>query len=106
MLLEKAGWEVLTATDADQALLAVTRDRVDALVVDVQMSGRDGLALVEALATWHPELLPRVALHTAYAYEDRVRAVADRYGIALLEKPCPFEKLLATITRLAEAAAR
>ncbi len=101
LLLEKAGWEVLTALDADQALLVVTRDAVDALVVDVQMSGRDGLALVEALATWHPHLLPRVALHTAYAYEDRVRAVAERYRIALLEKPCPFERLLATITRLA-----
>lgn len=101
MLLEKAGWEVLTASDTDQALLMITRGPVSALIVDVQMAGRDGLALVEALATWHPQLLPRVALHTAYAYEDRVRAVADRYGIALLEKPCPFDKLLATIGQLA-----
>lgn len=103
MLFEKAGWDVLTATDADQALLAVIRDHVDALLVDVQMAGRDGLAVIEALATWHPELLPRVALHTAYAYEDRVRDVADRYGIALLEKPCAFETLLATLARLAVA---
>ncbi len=104
MLLEKAGWEVLTAPDADQALLTVTREPVDALVVDVQMSGRDGLALVEALATWHPQLLPRVALHTAYAAEDRVRAVAERYGLALLPKPCPFQTLAATLARLRDPA--
>jgi len=100
MLLEKCGFEVVSATDADEALLLITRERVDALVVDVQMAGRDGLALVEALANWHAHLLPRVTLHTAYAYEDRVRSVADRYGIALLEKPCPFDKLLETVTRL------
>ena len=103
LLLERSGFEVLSANDADEALLLITRETVDALVVDVQMAGRDGLALVEALANWHPQLLPRVALHTAYAYEDRVRAVADRYGIALLEKPCPFEKLLDTVTHLADA---
>jgi len=101
MLLERAGWDVVTAGDADQALVLLTREQVDALVVDVQMPGRDGLAFIEAVATWHPHVLPRVALHTAYAYEDRVRAVTERYGVALLEKPCPFEKLLATVSRLA-----
>jgi signal transduction histidine kinase/CheY-like chemotaxis protein len=101
MLLERAGWDVVTAGDADQALVLLTREEVDALVVDVQMPGRDGLAFVEAIATWHPHVLPRVALHTAYAYEDRVRAVAERFGVALLEKPCPFDKLLTTVRRLA-----
>jgi len=101
LLLEKSGFEVVSATDADEALLLITRETVDALVVDVQMAGRDGLALVEALANWHRHLLPKVTLHTAYAYEDRVRAVADRYGIGLLEKPCPWDKLLETVPRLA-----
>ncbi|OLD99953.1 MAG: hypothetical protein AUG80_03660 [Candidatus Rokubacteria bacterium 13_1_20CM_4_68_9] len=101
LLLEKSGFEVVCATDADEALLLITRDTVDAVVVDVQMAGRDGLALVEALANWHTHLLPKVTLHTAYAYEDRVRAVADRYGIGLLEKPCAWDKLLETVTRLA-----
>jgi len=101
VLLEKSGFEVVSATDADEALLLITRATVDALVVDVQMAGLDGLALVEALAKWHTHLLPKVTLHTAYAYEDRVRAMADRYGIELLEKPCPGDKLIETVTRLA-----
>jgi len=104
LLLERSGFEVISAHNADEALLLITRETVDALIVDVQMPGRDGLALVEALANWHTHLLPRVALHTAYAYEDRVRAVADRYGLSLLEKPCPFDRLLETVTRLTEVA--
>src|SRR5206468_759002 len=100
LLLEKSGFEVVCATDADEALLLITRDTVDAVVVDVQMAGRDGLALVEALANWHTHLLPKVTLHTAYAYEDRGRAVADRYGIGLLEKPCPWDKPLETVQHL------
>jgi signal transduction histidine kinase/CheY-like chemotaxis protein len=105
MLLEKAGFEVHAADDVDQALLLLGRQPVDALIVDVQMSGRDGLALVEAIATWHPRLLPRVALHTAYAYEERVQAAAARYHIVLLDKPCPFQKLVAAVTKLAETPA-
>ncbi|MGH7389299.1 MAG: hybrid sensor histidine kinase/response regulator [Candidatus Rokuibacteriota bacterium] len=101
MLLERAAWDVRTAADAAEALLLLTREQVDALLVDVQMPGRDGLAFVEALATWHPQMLPRVALHTAYAYEDRVRLVSERYGVALLEKPCPSERLVSTLRRLA-----
>jgi len=100
-LLEKSGFEVVAATDADEALLLITREPVDAVVVDVQNAGRDGLTLVEALANWHTHLLPKVTLHTAYAHEGRVRAVADRYGIELLEKPCPWDKFLETVTRLA-----
>jgi len=60
LLLEKSGFEVVVATDADEALLRITGETVDALVVDVQMAGRDGLALVEAIANWHPQLLPHV----------------------------------------------
>ncbi|MBI3637083.1 MAG: response regulator, partial [Candidatus Rokubacteria bacterium] len=60
ILLERAQWDVLSARDVDEALRIVAREPVDALVVDVQMAGRDGLALVEALATWHPHLVARV----------------------------------------------
>jgi signal transduction histidine kinase len=100
MLLEKAGWDVAAARNTDEALLLLTRESVDAMVVDVQMPGRDGIALLEALATWHPQMLPRVAMHTAYADEDRVVAAAERYGVMLLGKPCPFDRLVATLKEL------
>ena len=68
------------------------------------MSGRDGLAVVEALATWHPHLVGRVALHTGYAEEGRVRTIAARYGLPIVAKPCRFAVLLKTLQDLAARA--
>src|SRR5262249_28832346 len=85
VLLERAGWEVAQASDSDRALQIAAVEPVDSILVDVQMSGRDGVAIVEALATWHPHLVNRVALHTGYAAEERVRSMADRYGLPVIQ---------------------
>jgi nitrogen-specific signal transduction histidine kinase/CheY-like chemotaxis protein len=97
VLLERAGWDVTQASDSDQALQLAAMEPVDAILVDVQMSGRDGVAIVEALATWHPHLVGRVALHTGYAGEERVRMMADRYDLPIIQKPCKFPALLKTL---------
>jgi signal transduction histidine kinase/CheY-like chemotaxis protein len=104
LLLEGADWEVAQASDSDQALQIAAMEPVDAILVDVQMSGRDGLAVVEALATWHPHLVGRVALHTGYAAEERVRTIAARYGLPIVQKPCQFAVLLKTLQDLAARA--
>jgi len=100
VLLERAGWEVAQASDSDRALQIAAVEPVDSILVDVQMSGRDGVAIVEALATWHPHLVNRVALHTGYAAEERVRMMADRYGLPVIQKPCKFALLLKTLQDL------
>jgi CheY-like chemotaxis protein len=103
LLIQRAGYDVIGAPDAEEALTLVSTHDVDALIIDVQLSGRDGLALLEALALWHPHLLPRVALQTAFAYEERVRAVAERYQVVLLAKPSPVTVLLQTLAELTAA---
>jgi signal transduction histidine kinase/CheY-like chemotaxis protein len=105
-LLADAGWDVLSAGSTEEALRLLAQHPVDALLLDVRMPGRDGLGLVEAVALWHPHLLPRIALHTGYADEPRVRALAKRYGLALLEKPCPRGDLLSTLDALRARARR
>ncbi len=104
VLMERAGWEVAQASDSDEALQIAATGPLDAILVDVQMSGRDGVAIVEALATWHPHLVRRVALHTGYAGEDRVRMMADRYDLPIIQKPCKFPALLKTLQDLAARA--
>jgi len=105
MLLEQAGWDAVVAGDSDQALQIAATGRLDAILIDVQMAGRDGVAVVEALAAWHPHLVSRVALHTGYGREARVQAIAARHGLPIVEKPCPFSVLLATLQDLAETVA-
>jgi signal transduction histidine kinase/ActR/RegA family two-component response regulator len=100
LLLEHAGYRVVTAMDADEALRQIAAEAPDVLLIDVQLPGRDGVALAEALMKWHPEYLPRSVLHTAYAHEPRVRETARRCGLVVLEKPCDPERLFATLARL------
>lgn len=100
LMLEAARYRVATAMDADDALRQIAVEAPDILLIDVQMPGRDGVALVEALRKWHPEYLGRTVLHTAYAHEARVRDTARRCGVMLLEKPCDPEILFKTLARL------
>lgn len=100
LLLEHAGYRVVTAMDADEALRQIAAEAPDVLLIDVQLPGRDGVALAEALMKWHPEYLSRSVLHTAYAHEARVRETARRCGLVLLEKPCKPELLFETLARL------
>ncbi|MFQ5830257.1 MAG: ATP-binding protein [Candidatus Methylomirabilia bacterium] len=101
LMLERGGYRVVAAMDADEALRQIAGEAPDVLLIDVQMPGRDGLALIAALKKWHPEYLRRAVIHTAYAYEARVRDTAKQCGLTLLEKPCDPELLFGTLARLA-----
>ena len=48
-LLEQLGHRVLSAVDGSQTLQLLTQQRVDVLLLDVQMPGMDGLAVLKAL---------------------------------------------------------
>ena len=59
LVVESAGFEVLTARDAQEALVSFTENRrvIAAVVTDLHMPGMDGLALVQHLRGLDP-LLP------------------------------------------------
>jgi len=48
-LLEQLGHRVLSADDGLQSLQVLAQQRVDVLLLDVQMPGMDGLAVLKAL---------------------------------------------------------
>jgi CheY-like chemotaxis protein len=57
-ILEDAGYEVLEAADAEEALVTLSgHPEVDVVVTDVQMPGKlDGLKLVEVIAHDYPQI--------------------------------------------------
>ena len=57
-ILEDAGYDVLEAADAEEALTALgCHPEVDVVVTDVQMPGKlDGLKLVEVIAHDYPQV--------------------------------------------------
>jgi len=101
-LLEKRGHEVIVAENGQEALGALTRERVDLVLMDVQMPIMDGFEAIRAIRVKEQstgEHLPIIAL-TAHAMKgDRERCLAagaDDY----VAKPVRLPELLAAMDRV------
>ncbi|MEK7347275.1 MAG: sigma-54 dependent transcriptional regulator [Candidatus Eisenbacteria bacterium] len=105
ILLEIAGtlkryYDVLTATNAEDAERILASERVDLLLTDLRLPGKDGLALLEAAKAAVPDL-PVVLLSGHGTIEEAVKAI--RLGAAdFLEKPFGPERLQVTAERALE----
>jgi two-component system cell cycle response regulator DivK len=97
LLLQKAGYSVLSAMDGEAGLAIAQTEQPDLILMDIQLPGMDGLAatalLKQNLAT---RAIPVIAL-TALAMtsdENRCRnAGCDGY----ISKPLRYQELLAEI---------
>ena len=84
--LEAAGYSVEAVASGDAALLAAARETFDAVILDVDMPGIDGLAVGRALRRDPRTRLSMIAMHTSLAEAD-VRTGFDGYDV-FLPKPC------------------
>jgi PAS domain S-box-containing protein len=101
--LEQSGAEVLTVDSADAAVAALPGYRPHVLLADIEMPGKDGYTLLQAIRGLAPEqggLTPSIAI-TAYAgVEDRIRALAAGFDLHL-PKPVQLDELTIAVARLA-----
>jgi two-component system, OmpR family, response regulator MprA len=92
------GYDVLTASDGEQALRLVSEQHPDAVVLDVMMPRLDGLQACRALRSAGDDI-PILLLTARDAVADRVAGLdagADDY----LPKPFALEELLARLRAL------
>jgi DNA-binding response OmpR family regulator len=92
--LKKAGYDVLTASDGEEAFQAVLEHRPDLAIVDVRMPKVDGLELIRRIRSDHESnLMPVIAL-SARVQEANIaeglEAGADEY----LKKPFSPKELV------------
>jgi two-component system cell cycle response regulator DivK len=97
-LLQSAGHEVISATDAEAGLTLAREDQPDLILMDIQLPGMDGLAATTLLkAADATRTIPVIAL-TALAMkgdEERIRAAGcDGY----IAKPLAYRDFLTTIS--------
>lgn len=90
MVLATSGHDLVTATNANEALQAIERRMPDLVLLDLQLPGMDGLQLTRHLrADSRTQALPIVAV-TAYAMrgdEDKAReAGCDGYLVKPIDK--------------------
>jgi two-component system alkaline phosphatase synthesis response regulator PhoP len=105
MMLEVAGYEIVTAGNGVEGIEKAESERPDLILLDVMMPEMDGFAACAKLKS-SPEtqgipvvLLTAVADHvtkTKYPVDGVIRAEADEY----LPKPVKSQDLLEVVSRL------
>jgi CheY-like chemotaxis protein len=95
LMLEEAGYDVLTAADASEALVVAAEEPVDVLVVDVVMPGMSGPELVQELAARGIDA-PAVFVSGYGADEISSRGVPTA-EYTIIEKPFHADVLLANV---------
>ena len=96
--LEAAGYSVEAVATGHAALAAASRESFDAVILDVDMPGMDGLELGRALRKDPRTRASRIAMHTSMD-ESVVRSIFDGYDV-FLPKPCEARLLGECIDRL------
>ncbi|MBN1879767.1 sigma-54-dependent Fis family transcriptional regulator [bacterium] len=95
MILEYAGYHVEEAEDGIAGLSQARKHRPDCVLLDIKMSGMDGLEVLESLMSDYP-VLPVIILSGHGSIETAVRAT--RLGAYdFLEKPPKKDRILLTI---------
>ena len=98
--LEGKDFSVCTVDSGFAALDATEHEEFDAVILDVQMPGMDGLAVGRALRANPRTASSWIAMHTSLT-EDEVRSGFTEYD-AFLPKPCDAQLLRDSIARLVQ----
>ena len=97
MRLTAAGYRVLAVTSAESALAQLALERPALVLSDVQLPGKDGLALFDSVRAQHPSL-PVILLTAHGTIPDAVEATA-RGVFGYLTKPFDGKELLEKISQ-------
>ncbi len=95
--LRASGYRVVEVGDGDEALVRVGRDGPDAVLLDLKMPGRDGLAVLAALGPALAEL--PVIVITAYGGSAAAIEAMRRGAYDYLTKPFDLDEVQLTLER-------
>lgn len=101
-LLTGAGHEVMTASNAFQALILVKIERPDAILLDIMMPGIDGHQLAESLSSqWQTFDIPIIVL--SCRKDEESKSWAKLFGcVRYLEKPAGTAEILDALRAVEE----
>lgn len=99
LLLEKAGYAVLQADDAERGLALAREHRPDLVLMDIQLPGVDGLAATRRLKADPQTAGIKVVALTAFAMTGDERRVFDAGCDDYISKPVRYRELLDAVQR-------
>ena len=99
LVLEKHGYDVLTAADGHDGLICAERESPDLIVLDVMMPRRSGFAVLDRIGG-RGDSGPRIIVMTANEEERHCEIAHAKGAHAFLRKPFEMRELLTTVDRL------
>jgi len=97
-VFREEGYEVLTATDGDEAIAQIEKHELDAVITDLKMPGADGLEVLQRALEVAPQVL--VLIMTAHATVDTAVAALRRGAHDYFLKPVIFDDALHKVESL------
>ncbi len=98
--LERAGYDVLSASSGEEALSALSRAKVDLLLLDLKMKGMDGLVTLRQIHARYPDTI--ILILTAYGTVAMAVEAMQGGASDFLRKPFDVEEVLFKIGRALE----
>ncbi len=100
--LEKAGFEVSTAANGEEALTQLRKRSPDVLITDIEMPRMDGRTLCETLNAEQPERAFPIFVVTSLTEREH-RSWSDPItDLHFLEKPISVRRLLSKLTEYSD----
>ncbi len=95
--MKARGLEITTAESVAQTLSIIEKEHFDAIVMDFQMPGMDGMEALKSIKAKSPEF--HIILLTGYATVEKIVEAMKAGASDLLEKPADIEVLTAKIKK-------
>lgn len=96
--LERAGYQVYTVLNGEQALSQISCDLPDVIITDVQMPKMNGIQMCEAIKQKMPQIQSLIIMMTSRT-DSEIRIWADANPhIKLMEKPLSMRRLAAYLS--------
>ncbi len=96
--LSQRGYQVATASSAEQALSLLDGRAFDVALLDIRLGAGDGMALLEELTQRAPEL--KVFMMTAYPTVSSIKQAFDKGALRYLTKPVDLQELAEALRSL------
>ncbi|MEW6673183.1 MAG: response regulator [Thermodesulfobacteriota bacterium] len=97
-VLEKFGYQVITAQSGEEALTLYSEEAVDSVVLDLGMPGMGGINCLKELLAKHKSA--RIVISSGYVSDDHMAEIMSQGARAFLSKPFHIENLVKTVRRV------
>ena len=98
--LRHRGFDVLDASNGEDAIKIVRHDNPEVVILDQKMPGMDGIQTLKELKRIRPEV--QIIMHTGHGSIESARITGKHDVFSYLEKPCPLDELISSIHDAAE----